>query len=100
VVDVDFNLVLAEFQEFGPQRSVPIEERWRRRFPGASDEEVQAWAARCREVERCAWSIADRVLAGELSEAKGRKELARAFPDLDKDRVGRTFVQAMYFASK
>ena len=99
-MDVDFNEVLAVFQEFGPERSVPIEDRWRRRFPTVSAKDIQAWDARCREVERQAWSIAERVLAGEMSEPKGRKELARRFPELDGDRVRRTFVQAMYFASK
>lgn len=99
-VDVDFNDVLEEFQQFGPERAVAIEDRWRRRFPGTSEEEIAAWRARCGEVEQYAWSVAERVLAGALSERKARKELSRRFPELDDERVGHTMVQAMYFASK
>jgi hypothetical protein len=48
-VDVDFNDGLEEFQQFGPERAVAIEDRWRRRFPGASRAEIEA---RCGEVEQ------------------------------------------------
>ena len=96
----DFSDVLGEFQEFGPRRSIPVDVRWRERFPGASAEELQAWATRCKLIEAAAWDLAEGVIAGRLRENAAKAELGHKFPELDPDRIGKTIAQALYFASK
>jgi hypothetical protein len=98
--EIDFNEILAVFQEFGPRRAVPVEDRWRERYPSASPKQLDAWARRCRQIEKVAWSLADKVLSGHLDEGRAKAELGRRFPELDADTLGRTHAQAMYFASK
>jgi hypothetical protein len=38
--DTDFDRAFAEWQEFGPQRRIPVEQRWSVLFPGASSDDV------------------------------------------------------------
>lgn len=98
--DADFDRAFGEWQEFGPQRMVPIEERWRKLLPHAASADFAAAQARCKEIEDAAWKLAEQALAGAISEREGQRRLARQYPYLTKSRVSRTWTQAMYFASK
>lgn len=98
--EVAFDLVLEMFQGFGPQRLIPIEVRWREAFPEATDAEMAEWKARCRHIEAEAYAIAERFLAGEMTETAARELFRARFPDLTRDRAQRTMGQAFYFASK
>jgi hypothetical protein len=98
--DADFDRAFCEWQEFGPQRAVPIAERWRTLLPRASAAELADAEERCREIESVAWRLAEQAQAGGLTEREGQRRLAASYPYLTAERVGRTWVQAMYFAAK
>lgn len=95
-----FNRALAVFQAFGPDRAVPVEERWTRELPSISPSQHAGLRARCEEIEAVAAELAGRVLDGDLGQDSGRDELARRFPVLNPDRLSHTWSQALYFAAK
>lgn len=98
--DADFDRAFCEWQEFGPTRMVPVEERWRELFPHAPAADFAAAQARCKEIEDAAWQLAAQVQAGGLTEREGQRRLAASYPYLTADRVRRTWNQAMYFVAK
>jgi hypothetical protein len=98
--DADFDRAFDEWQEFGPRRGIPVEERWRKLLPHASPDALADAQQRCKEIEAAAWKLAEQALAGTISEQEGQRRLAAQYPYLTRNRVSRTWVQAMYFASK
>lgn len=53
-----FDQVMAIYQEFGPNRATPVEERWLQRFPGTPASQLAAWARLCGRIEDAAYSQA------------------------------------------
>ena len=96
----DFNDVMAIFQEFGPRRTIPVEQRWRERFPAASDQELHEWRERCQRIEAVALSRAEEVFTGRMTEDAAREDLSQQFPELNLDAIKGIFWQARYFAWK
>jgi hypothetical protein len=95
-----FNRVLEVFQEFGPRRRLTYAERWSEDFPAMTNDDARRWEELCREIEAFAYSIAERVRDGELDQKVASGMIAERYPHLNKDRVGHTFSQAMYFSMK
>jgi hypothetical protein len=100
VSDQQFEKALAEFQQFGPRRRIPVEERWRETMPEISAEEFPILRARCDAIESDALSLALQVRGGRLSDALARDQFAQLHPSLSEERLGRTWSQAMYFAMR
>jgi hypothetical protein len=95
-----FDRALAEFQQFGLRRRIPVEERWRESLPELPAEELTALRARCDAIESRALSLAVQVRDGRLSDASARDQLAQSYPTLTDERLARTWSQAMYFAMR
>jgi len=98
--DALFNRAMAIYQAFGPERGIPVEERWSRDLPEIPAKEHRALRRRCEKLEAAAIKLAEKVWSGNLDQDAGRAELARTFPILEPDRLAQTWSQAMYFASK
>src|SRR5438552_2488297 len=98
--EIDFNRILEIFQQFGPERVVPIEDRWRELFPTATDGQMVEWKAHCERIEAGALELAEQVLDRQLGEVAARDQLGELFPELNEERLGHTFSQAIYFASQ
>jgi hypothetical protein len=98
--DASFNRALSIFQDFGPERAIPVEQRWAREFPEIPGSAHAELKKRCEAIEKAAHELAMQVLYRMLTEEAARAELARRFPTLDADRLSRTWGQALVFASK
>lgn len=95
-----FDQAFEIWQEFGPQRRRPVEQRWRERLPALDRQDHGEVAERCRAVEAGAFDFATAMLNGELAEADAVARLRASFPDLTEERVSRAWSQSCYFASK
>ncbi len=88
------------YQEFGPERGTPVEERWHKRFPSLSESFYGVVKAQCRKIEEVAFTLGNKVFDKLLTYDQAKEELARTYPELTSERVDRTMNQGMYFASK
>jgi hypothetical protein len=98
--DAQLNRALAVFQQFGPERATPVEERWSRELPDLPLAAYPALLARCEEIEAAAADLAGRVREGTLGQDAGKAELGRQFPFLDTERLAHTWSQALYFSAR
>ena len=95
-----FNRAFAEFQEFGPQRRIPVEQRWRDNLQDINPAEFETLRTRCAEIETFAFGLVKQVESGKLKEDAARRQLAQTYPFLTAERVAHTWSQAVYFSSK
>lgn len=95
-----FDKALAEFQAFGSQRRIPIEERWRDLLPDMPVEDFAALKTRCKEIEAFALNLAEQVQERQVSDDAAQRQLAEKYPFLTRERLGHTWSQAMYFSLK
>jgi len=100
LTDKQFNAALEMFQEFGPRRRIPVQERWAEAFPDATAEDFGAWQVACREIEDYAYGVAEQVRDERLDEHTAVRQISERFPRLSRERVEHTFSQAMYFSIK
>ena len=100
ITDEQFDRAFAEFQAFGPQRRIPIEERLRKLLPNATLEEFASLQIRCKEIEAFALSLAEKVRERQTSDEVARNRLAEQYPFLTRERLGHTWSQAVYFSLK
>jgi len=98
--NAQLNRALAVFQQFGPERATPVEERWSRELPELPLAEHPALLARCEEIEAAAATLAGQVREGTLGQDAGKAELGRQFPFLDPERLAQTWSQALYYAAR
>jgi hypothetical protein len=98
--DSDLNRALQIFQEFGPNRAIPLQKRWKNAFPNETAEQLQMWERLFRELEEFAYGVAEQVLSGETGDSEAAAMISRRFPLMSRERVLRTLSQALYFASK
>jgi len=96
----DFNKVMKTYLEWGPQRRIPIETRWREQFPEATDAEINFWTARCKEIESYAYERAQEVLDGKRDQREASEMIGKQFPELNADARGSVFSWGLYMASK
>lgn len=98
--DEQFDRAFAEFQEFGPVRSIPVERRWRDSLRDVDPCEHPALRARCEEIEAFALELAEKVRDGRMTDGAAIGKLAETYPYLTSERLSRTWSQAMYFSLK
>jgi len=96
--DDRFNHALEIFQEFGPRRRIPVQERWREAFPEAAARDFVEWERAFREIEAFAYDLAVQVRDQGLGESAAVRRIAEQFPRMSRERVMKTFSQARYFA--
>jgi len=96
----EFERAFAEFQQFGPRRRIPIEQRWRELLPGFPPDLAPKFLALCNEIESFATAIARQVVYGDLMEEAASKQISDKFPFLTSEQLRRTLSQALYFAAK
>jgi hypothetical protein len=95
-----FDKAFAEFQQFGPRRRIPIEERWSEVLPEIDSCEFATMQAQCKEIEAFAVSLAEQVRDKKMSDDAARMQLAQKYPFLKSARLDHTWSQAMYFSFK
>jgi hypothetical protein len=95
-----FDKAFAEFQQFGPRRRIPVEERWREILPDVDPNEFTGLQAQCKEIEAFALTLAEQVRDKKLSDEIARKQLAQKYPFLKQGLLDHTWSQAMYFSFK
>lgn len=95
-----FDKAFAEFQQFGPRRRIPIEERWHEILPEVAPSEFAALKAECKEIEAFALSLAEQVRDKTMADAEAKKQLAQKYPSLKQGRLDHTWSQAMYYSFK
>ena len=98
--DEQFDRAFAEFQEFGPSRRIPVEQRWRDGLRDVDPDEYSALRARCEEIESFAVGLAEQVRDSHMTDEAARRQLAETYPFLTRERLARTWSQAMYFSRK
>jgi hypothetical protein len=94
------NQIVEIFQQFGPQRGIPAENRWQSAFPEATTDDFARWRFFCERVEASALAIAKRVAGRGLDRESALQELSQQYPDLSAKRLGDTYSQALYFAAR
>jgi hypothetical protein len=100
VTDEQFDRAFAELQEFGPRRGIPVEQRWRESLRDVGAEEFTSLKARCDEIESFALGLAEQVRDEQMADEAARWQLAQTYPFLTRERLARTWSQAMYFSMK
>ena len=98
LTDDQFNKALEIFQEFGPNRRIPVQQRWAEVFRAATSEDFQEWQSAFRDIEAFALRVALQVRDNLLDEDSAIRQVSEQFPRLSRDRVGHTYSQAMYFS--
>ena len=100
VDDQTFNEALGVFQEFGPRRAIPRDERLHACFQTLSAEQIAELIAQFKAIEAFAYSVAEQVRDKMIEPSERKAQIANEFPVLDADRLSHTFSQAMYFSIK
>lgn len=95
----EFERAFAEFQQFGPRRRHPIEQRLREILPELPQDRVAKLLALCNEIESFAIGVAGQVVYGDLTENAASKQISDRFPFLTTAQLRRTLSQALYFAA-
>ena len=95
-----FNQAMRVFQEFGPKRQVPRDERLKQEFPQLTEADIRDLVRQFRRIEADAYAVAERVRDGRLAEQKGPAKVKAAHPLLSEEMAAITFTQAMYFVHK
>jgi hypothetical protein len=95
-----FNKALRVFQEFGPQRRIPRDERLRAEFPSFQESDIHELIEQFRKVEDDALTIAEHVKDGVISQPAGLERLKALHPILSQELAASSFSQAMYFTHK
>jgi hypothetical protein len=95
-----FDKAFAEFQQFGPRRRIPVEERWREILPDVAPNEFAGLQAQCKDIEAFAFALAEQVRDKKLADETARKQLAQKYTFLRQGRLDHTWSQAMYFSFK
>jgi len=93
-----FDRAFAEFQKFGMQRSIPIEQRWSAGLPELDSRDYSAAIARCEVIEAAALALAEHFRASQISMNSAFAALSQQFPDLTPERIEISWNQAMYFS--
>lgn len=96
----EFARAFAEFQQFGPRRRDPIEQRLREILPELPPDRIAKLLAFCKEIESFAVDVAGQVVYGDLTENAASKQISDRFPFLTAAQLRRTLSQALYFAAK
>lgn len=100
VTPEQFNKAFAEFQQFGPRRRIPIEERWREVLLGIDPMEFAGLLSQCKDIEAFALTLAEQVRDKKLADVSARTQLAEKYPFLTQGHLDHTWSQAMYFSFK
>lgn len=100
VTPEQFEKAFAEFQQFGPRRRIPIEERWPEILPEVAPTEFLELLAECKGIEAFALSLAEKVRDKKMADAEAKKQLAQKYPFLNQGRLDHTWSQAMYYSFK
>jgi hypothetical protein len=96
----DIDRALKIFQEFGPNRAIPVQKRWRDAFPNVTIEQLAEWETLFRELEHFAYGLGEQVLNGDIGSREAAVLISNHFPQLSEEHVNHTLSQAVYFASK
>jgi hypothetical protein len=100
ITNDQFDRAFAEFQEFGPRRRIRVEDRWGEVLFDVDWRDFPALRARCEEIESFALGLADQVRDEEMTDDAARQQLAETYPFLTRERLARTWSQAIYFSMK
>lgn len=100
VTPEQFDKAFAEFQQFGPRRRIPIEERWLEILPEVDSAKFPVLQVECKEIEAFALSLAEQVRDKTLADAEAKRQLAKKYPFLKQGRLDHTWSQAMYYSFK
>ena len=100
VTPEQFDKAFAEFQQFGPRRRIPIEERWLEILPEVDSAKFSELQAECKEIEAFALSLAEQVREKIMADAEAKKQLAQKYPFLKQGRLDHTWSQATYYSFK
>ncbi len=95
-----FDKAFAEFQQFGPRRRIPIEERWCEILPEIASTEFLAIKAQCQGIEAFAYSLAEQVRDGKMATLSAEEQLAQKYPFLTPARIIQTWSHATYFCNR
>jgi hypothetical protein len=100
ITSEQFDKAFSEFQQFGPRRRIPVEERWREVLPDVTPDEFAALQAQCKEIEAFALTLAEQVRDKKVSDEIAQRQLIQKYPFLSPERLDHTWSQAMYFSFK
>lgn len=100
VTPEQFDKAFAEFQQFGPRRRIPVEERWREMLPEVTLTEFSKLQAECKKIEASALLLAEQVRDKKMADAEAKRQLAQKYPFLTQARLDHTWSQAMYYSFK
>lgn len=98
--DSQFDRAFAEWQEFGPRRAIPVEQRWAEIFPAATASDFAQARLRCEEIEAYAYEVVQTTHRDVATPDKIRavQLLSSQYPALTSERLSRTLSQAVYFS--
>jgi len=87
------------YQQPTPKMAARDRDGWKLNFGNSyTGEDFQEWESACREIEAFALRVAVQVRDSLLDKDSAIRQISERFPRLSRDRVGRTYSQAMYFS--
>ena len=96
----DIEGALAIFQEFGPNRAIPVRTRWRDAFPGVGEAEFEEWEAQFNEMEDFAYGLGEQVMNGDIGDSEAAAIISKRYPSFGSERINKILSQACYFSRK
>ena len=96
----DIERALTIFQEFGPNRAIPVRKRWRDAFPGATEAEFEEWDTQFREMEDFAYGLGEQAMNGDIGSSEAAAVIAKRYPLFGSERIDRILSQPGYFSRK
>lgn len=81
---------------WGPERAIPVQDRFRAKLPPMPDADLAWLEAQCDAIFSMACGLADAIGFQGLSPHEAPKRLKAKWPTLDDERIGRVMHQGYY----
>ena len=94
--DDHLNAALDIHLAWGPERTTPLQQRFRAKLPAMPDEDFVWLERQCDAILSAGCGLADAIGAGTVPVGGAAKRLLERWPTLDNERIGRVMHQAYY----
>ena len=85
------------YSEWGPQLSIPRDQRLAQEFPEIPAEELAAWIEEFKRIEAEIWKAAEEGGPQTMSAESFKKRMHNAFPFMNEEAVSRAWTLTGYY---
>jgi len=85
------------YSEWGPQRSIPRDQRLSPEFPGIPADTLSAWMEEFKRIEAEIWKAAEQGGPRTTSFESFKKRIHKTFPFMDEEAMSRAWTLCGYY---